>query len=278
MILFMNGQFIPEELAVISVADRGFLYGDGLFETIRVAGGQPFRLMEHLDRLQRGADFLKLRVPYNRSELAFAAAELIARNGMIDAILRIHLSRGVGRRGYSPRGAHSPTLVMSVSVLSEEPRPTCWKAIIASFRVAADDPIAQHKTSNKLAPILARMEAEAAGMDEALLLNTRGEITEAASGNLFWVWRETVLTPPLSSSALAGITRSAVLELCHKLGYPTAERPLLPDELKKADGAFLSLSSLGVIELSEVDGANLPSSPITRALRDAYERQLHQPG
>ncbi|HEX4644553.1 MAG TPA: aminotransferase class IV, partial [Verrucomicrobiae bacterium] len=109
--VFLNGQFVPEEQAVVSVFDRGFLYGDGLFEALRVYNGQPFRWTQHLERLQRGADFLKIRLPFTAAELRNHAAELIRRNQMPECLLRLVLSRGVGPRGYSPRGADLPVLV-----------------------------------------------------------------------------------------------------------------------------------------------------------------------
>src|SRR5579872_7032026 len=114
MIVFLNGQFVPEESAVVSVFDRGFLYGDGLFETIRIFKGKPFRWEQHLERLQRGAEFLKIKLPFSCTALPKFADELINKNQMPDALLRLTLSRGVGIRGYSPKGAEEPTVVMSL--------------------------------------------------------------------------------------------------------------------------------------------------------------------
>src|SRR2546422_8771556 len=114
MIVFLNGQFVAEEQAVVSVFDRGFLYGDGLFETVPVYGGRPFRWAQHLERLARGADYLKIRLAFSPKELRKLAGELIERNGMPNALLRLTLSRGVGERGYSPKGADSPVVVMAL--------------------------------------------------------------------------------------------------------------------------------------------------------------------
>src|SRR5437879_212281 len=137
MFVFLNGQFVPEEEAVVSVFDRGFLYGDGLFETLRVAGGKPFCWAQHLQRLQRGADFLKLRLPFGAEELRAAAARLVQENQMPESLLRINLSRGVGPRGYSPKGADQPVLVMSLhpAPAIDLEHPPQWRLLTASLRL-----------------------------------------------------------------------------------------------------------------------------------------------
>src|SRR6185503_10796529 len=192
MIVFVNGEFVPEEKAVVSVFDRSFLYGDGLFETLRVCSGRLFRWKQHLERLQRGTDFLGLRLPFAPSDLREFADQLIQRNGHPEAVLRVVLSRGAGPRGYSLKGAERPMLVMSLHPIQplDPPKPPCWRLTTSSLRIACGDPLAHFKTCNKLPQILARAEAEAAGADEALLLNSEGEVAEAASSNLFWIERE----------------------------------------------------------------------------------------
>jgi branched-subunit amino acid aminotransferase/4-amino-4-deoxychorismate lyase len=142
--------------------------------------------------------------------------------------------------------------------------------ITAGVRVPARDPIARIKSCNKLAQILARSEAEAAGADEALLLNTGGEVTEASSGNLFWIENGRVFTPPLDAGVLSGVTRSVVWDLCPALGVGVAERALLPEDLMRAEGAFLTQSSLGVIEVASVDRNTMPKSDVTARLSAGY--------
>ena len=149
-----------------------------------------------------------------------------------------------------------------------------WRAHTASFRLPAGELVAQFKTCNKLSQVLARAEAEASGANEALLLNTDGWVVEAASSNLFWIERDTVCTPPLASGILAGVTREVVRELCLKLGLPYRESSVRPEELAKADAAFLSLSSHGIIELAEIDGAKMGSSPAIARLHQAYFAQV----
>ncbi len=276
MHVFLNGRFVPEAEAVVSVFDRSFLYGDGLFETLRVHGGRPFAWAEHMERLQRGAEFLRLRVPYMPDELRDFAGQLIALNQMPEAVLRLTLSRGVGPRGYSPRGADQPVLVMTLhpAPAIDPLHPPQWRLITASVRLPAGEALAQFKTCNKLPQILARAEAGEAGADEALLLNTDGFVAEAASSNLFWVADGAVCTPPLEVGALPGVTRGVVLEICRELGLPTRQVSPRLEELRRAEGVFLTLSTLGAVEAVALDGAELARSPLVATSRVAHDARV----
>jgi branched-chain amino acid aminotransferase len=275
MIVFFNGRFVAEAQAVVSVFDRSFLYGDGLFEVMRVCGGKPFRWAEHFDRFQRGAAFLKIQVPFAEGDLRKQALQLIERNGMPESLLRITLSRGVGLRGYSPKGADSPALVMTLHPAPDtDGQPPRWRVMTASFRLPANEPLAQFKTCNKLPQVLARAEAEAAGADEALLLNTNGEVVEGSTSNLFWIKDGVVCTPPLTSGILAGVTRLVVMEICQKLGLPTKEAGITPAELRGVDGVFISLSSWGVVEVSSLDGQEVRGSALTGKISKAYQEMI----
>jgi branched-chain amino acid aminotransferase len=203
--------------------------------------------------------------------------------------LRLTLSRGAGGRGYSPKGAERPTLVMSLHPASGTPvsdparisassqhaeavlgAPPKWKLIVSSHRLPANEPLAQFKTGNKLAQVLARAEADAAAADEALLLNTDGFVVEGTTSNLFWIQRGVVRTPPLASGILAGVTRAIVRELCWKLALPVQETNIMPDELRRAEGVFLTLTSLGVVAAVELDGMPLARSPLVEKIHLAY--------
>ena len=273
MLIFLNGQFVPEERAVVSVFDRSFLYGDGLFETMRVFHGKPFRWQQHLERLQRGAEFLKINLPYPPEALRGFVDELIAKNKMPDALLRLTLSRGVGVRGYSPKGAEDPTLVMSLHPapshdVNSLPR---WKLITSSHRLPANEPLAQFKTCNKLVQVLARAEADAAGADEALLLNTDGFVVEGGSSNLFWIEGDTVFTPPLVSGILPGVTRGVVFEICEKLGLKMRAANITAEKLRDADGVFVSLSSFGIVEGASLDQYALKASSLVKQIFQGYQ-------
>ncbi len=270
--VFLNGRFLPENEACIPVMDRSFLYGDGLFETMRVYDLRAFRWTDHLRRLQAGAEVLGIRIPFADEALAAFATELIQRNAEPESVLRLHLSRGVGPRGYSVRGADAPTVVMTTHpVIRPDPaRPLRWKLTVSSFHLAGEGRLASFKTANKLVSILARAEAEARGFDEALLTNPAGDVVEASSSNVFWIEGGVVCTPPLDSGALPGVTRAVVLELARELGLPTDERRGAVDRLRVSDGVFLTLSSLEIVPVVQLDGQTLAESPVVRRLHEAY--------
>ena len=272
MIVFLNGKFVAEEQAVVSVFDRGFLYGDGLFEALRVANGKPFRWDQHWQRLERGAQFLKFKLAYSRDQLREFAHELIAQNNLPESLLRLTVSRGIGPRGYSPKGADHTTTVLSLhDVPAVDPtQPPQWRLVTASPRLPAAEPVAQYKTCNKLAQVLARGEADAAQANEALLLNTNGFVIEGASSNLFWVQNGALCTPPLVSGVLAGVTRAVVSELCGTLGLQLREAEAVPDQLRQMDAVFLSLSTVGIAEAVSLDNLPVHESPVVKQLSVAY--------
>ena len=277
MLAYVNGRLVPEEEAVVSVFDRSFLYGDGLFEAFRVHGGRPFRWSQHWRRLEQGATFLKLVLPCSETELLAAALELIERNQLPEAILRLTVSRGVGVRGYSIQGANASFIAMTLHPLvSSGGGSRLWRLYTASIRVPAGDRLAQYKTCNKLPQILARTEAESAGCDEAILLNTSGHVAEAASSNLFWFDGHVLCTSPLEAGLLAGVTRGVVMELAGKLGWAVREESVPVAKLVSADGVFLSLSTLGVVEALSIDRQELRRAVRIAELRAAYDELLEQ--
>ncbi len=285
MVVFLNGQFVPEAEAVVPVNDRGFLLGDGLFETMRVASGRPFRLGQHLDRLSRGADYCRIKLPFTPKEIQKIAAELIGKNGLAEAVLRVTLTRGPGPRGYSPRplgaaglpgDAAQPTLVMTLhpSPPSSGDEPLQWSLVTSSFRIPASDPLAAFKSTSRMLNVLARGEAEAQGADEALLLNTNGEVAETASGNLFWVYQDTICTVPSGRGVLPGITRAVVLEICQSLGLETDKCVIKPPMLRNAGGMFVTQSALGIVPVVAFDGWPVAPSPLVDQIASAYNELL----
>ena len=276
MIAFLNGKFVAEEKAAVSVLDRGFLYGDGLFEGLLVKQGRPFCWAEHMERLADGIAFLKLTLPYPPEQLHRFALELVKRNRMSDCILRLSLSRGITARGYSPQGAVNPAIVMTLHPLpvSDGKGIPRWRVITSTFRLPVNDPMSRFKTANKLPQILARAEADAAGAQEAILLNTAGHLAEGATSNVFWVEKDAVCTTPLPSGALPGVTRRAVLELCVKRNLPWREKKVRPAALHQALGAFLTLTSMGVVEIESLDNRPLRRSPLVKKLWGAYQTML----
>jgi aminodeoxychorismate lyase len=272
VIIFLNGRFVPEDQAVISVFDRGFLYGDGLFETMLVFKGRIFRWDEHFKRLQDGLSFLKLKLPHSPEQLRGFANQLIAKNEMPDALLRLTISRGVGPRGYSPAGANSPSLVLSLhpAPVFEPGHLPSWTLITSNFRLPAGEPLARYKTCSKLPQILARAEADAAGADDALLLNNEGFVVEGSSSNLFWIRDDVVCTAPLPSGVLPGVTRVVILELCRKLGVETQESNVRPARLAEMAAVFLSLTSQGIVRCRSLDGKAISQSVLVDRISRTY--------
>jgi branched-subunit amino acid aminotransferase/4-amino-4-deoxychorismate lyase len=276
MVAFLNGKFLPEAEAVVPLNDRGFLLGDGLFETVRVARSRPFRFGQHLERLGRGAAFFKINLPFPPKEMQKLAVELIGRNELSEGVLRVTLTRGPGRRGYSPAGAGQPTFAMTLHSLpppsAEEP--VQWSLITSSLRIPASDAVAGFKSTSKILNVLARAEAEEKGADEALMLNTNGEVAETAGGNLFWIYRDNICTVPTGRGVLPGITRAVVLEICQALGLETNKRVIKPEMLRKAEGLFVTQSALGIVPVASFDGLPVPPSPLVDQIATAYNDLL----
>jgi aminodeoxychorismate lyase len=276
--IWVHGHLVDEASATISVLDRSFQYGDAVFESIRVYGGLPFLWEEHLSRLHEGARLLKISLPFDNFQLRNAATELLTANHHTEAMLRLHLTRGVGIRGYSPRGANSPRVIIgSTEIAPVNPMmPVSWTLHTASQRLPARDPLTACKTANKLIQVLARMEAEEAGANDALLLNTAGEVAETSCANLFWMADGRIFTPPVSSGALAGITRRAVMEVCRRLGIPAGEVITRLPDLHRADGIFLSVSSLEIVPITALDGVAIPVSPQIQRVHLEFRRMVQE--
>jgi branched-chain amino acid aminotransferase len=274
MTVFLNGVFLPEADAHISVNDRGFLLGDGLFETVRVLGGKSFRFAQHFERLARGAVFLKIKVPFAARELEKFATQLIAHNKMSDAILRVTLTRGPGGRGYAPDAESQPTIVMTLHTAQPSEKLVEWNLITSSFRIPAGDALASFKTTSKILHVMARAEAIEKGADEALLINTNGEVAETAGGNLFWVYQDKICTVPTGRGVLPGVTRAIVLEICQALGLETSKRVIKPDALRNSSGIFVTQSALGIIPVATFDGEPVAASPLVDQIASAYNEML----
>lgn len=267
MIVYLNGSFVPEEQACVSINDRGFLYGDGLFETIRIYDSLPFLWEAHMARLQQGCATLRLSPPLSAGEMMSVLTTLLRRNRAANAIARIALTRGPGPRGYSPRGADRPTL--AIALFPPTKRPASYKVITASIRLPTHDPLAQFKHGNKLRQVLARAEADQSGADEAILLNDSAEVIEGTSTNLFWIDQDTVCTPPLHG-ILPGTTRHYLLQRCATLGIPARETSITLPELLQRPGVFVTSAGLEVMEVSHINDHPIPPSPIAQRLRKEY--------
>jgi branched-chain amino acid aminotransferase len=274
MIIYLNGRYVPEEQALVSIFDRGFLYGDGLFETLRVRKGRLFMWTKHRARLEQGAERLGIRLP-DPAAIPGILQRLVEMNSAPECLLRITVSRGPGKRGYSARGADNPTLALSLHPLPEN----CdelqhWRVMVSPLR--ASDPLARHKTSNKLLQVLARTEAEAAGLDDAIMLHPDGAVAEASGSNVFWIKNGGVRTPAADGNILSGITRSVIMRLCGELGLPVLETSGTTADLLESDGVFLTQTTFGIVEVSCLDGATIARSDIVANLHRAYINLLRE--
>lgn len=279
-IVYLNGELIPLEKARISVRDYGFLYGYGLFETVRAYNGHPFRLDEHLERLAGGAK--KLGINVNIAELKEAVAATIKANDLRDARIRLAVSLGEGGMTPDPTTSQKPTVL----VLANEYQPypdmvyqRGFRAIISTSRICRQSPLSGLKTANYLANLLARQEAKAVGADEAILLNDIGLVAEASISNIFLVRGGTLFTPGEDSGILPGITRRTVLELADGLGIKAEEKDITLGELLAADEAWLTGSLIEVMPLTELAGKPIgvgQPGMVTRKLMAAYRQLIWQ--
>lgn len=275
MIVFLNGEFVPEDRAVVSVFDRSFRYGDGLFETMLAVNGNFFRWGQHWARLMNSAHFFGLAIPWSPAELQQAARELFEKNSLHDALLRLQISRGSGPRGYAPTGNESPVIVMTGHAAPPRPAPP-WKLATCPFRVATTDQLLGHKTGNRLLQVMAAAHAVEQGAEESLLVNTDGHVCEGGSSNVFWIRDGVIATTPVLPSVLPGVTRAAILDLARELGVRCEEKLLPIEELKSCEGVFLTLTSRGVVEVESLDGTPLRRSPVTTHLQNEFEKLMQR--
>lgn len=276
----LNDRLVPDEEAVVSVLDRGFLYGDGVFETMRAYRRRVFRLDEHLNRLAASATALSIRLPRTALQIGDDIQRVLDQNDLDDAVVRITVSRGRGRRGPSIAGADTPTYVLTVDILPAE-LPTRYahgiRLGVASLRRVSDAALpAGAKHANYLNSILALEEVVRAGADEALLLNADLHVAECSTANVFCIRQACVWTPRPSAGILSGVTRALVLDLARQAGVPVEESLFDIDALLEADEAFVTNSVLGLCPVRSVDAKEYAvPGPVTQRLGELYEARVH---
>ena len=283
MLVHLNGRLVDEAQAVLPVFDRGFLYGDGVFESMRAAQGRIFRLEAHLDRLERSAALAEFEGLPARSLLAAELDELLQANGLADARLRLTLTRGAGRPGDYVGAEGAPTRVATVTAFHglDPEHYERGVALAVSRRQSVPAAVldASIKTTSRLSAVLARREAARAGAFEAALLDADGCLTEGTTSNVFLVRAGRLLTPAIDGNALPGVTRAVVLETARAAGIPVDERALPRDLLHEADEIFLTNTSWEVLPVTRVDdrpaGGGRPG-PITLALLSGYRDQVRR--
>jgi branched-chain amino acid aminotransferase len=278
----VNGRITGERDAVISVFDHGFLYGEGVYETLRTYAGKPFLYDRHLRRLRRSAELIALPVPFSDGGLATEIEATIAASDVRgEAYIRVLVTRGVGDLTYDPVATPTPSVVIIVKP-HVDPPPEVYRNGVA---VVIVDIVRNHpasvspmiKSNNLMNSALAMQEALRRGGYEAVMRNFRGELTECAVANLFVVRDGAALTPPLSAGLLPGITREYVLEIGAREGIDMREATLRDDDLFAADEAFLTGTTREIVPIVKVNdrsiGAGTPG-PVTRRLLDAFRRSI----
>lgn len=273
--VWMNGTLLPSNQATVPIADRSWMYGDGLFETLRIHQGRPFRWNDHWSRWTAGAAHIRLSMPYSEAIVLAALYSVIESNQVTYGIARLHLSRGSGVRGYSIQNANSPTLIITATRDSSHSQNRSVSLFVSSVRLPSGDPLGRFKTASKLPIILAQIEAEEAGATAALVMDTNGIVAETTRGNLFWIdVTGKVLTPPLSTGALDGVTRTVVTEICRELDLPFEESRIEPPVLFDQAGAFVTSSGFGLAPVTTLNGCSLPLAPLFTRLESEYRARL----
>ena len=274
-VVYLNGSLVPLEQAKISVMDYGFLYGYGLFETMRAYNGKVFGLDRHLTRLGRSAEVLGINVDVTLLEKA--VYETVRANGLSEARIRLIVTIGEGSVTPDPGTCARPTLVVIAvpyHAYSPEVYEKGWRVNISTIRRNSQSPLPNLKSSNFLESMLARQESRMAGLDDTLLLNDKGFLAEASSSNVFIVSGGVLKTPPRSSGLLPGVTREMALELAERLSIRSAETDIALDELMSADEVFLTNSMIEIMPVTTISGKAISTGtpgPVTRKLMQAYK-------
>jgi branched-chain amino acid aminotransferase len=283
--IFLNGEFVTKENAKISVYDHGFLYGDGVFEGIRVYSGNVFRLKEHIDRLYNSAKSILLTIPYTKEEMIDYVIETIRRNQYQDAYIRLVVSRGVGDLGLDPYKCQKPQVVIIVEPLALFPKHLYETGIevvtVATRRNRSDVLSPKVKSLNYLNNVLVKIEAHLANVSEALILNDQGYVAEGSGDNVFIIKDEVIYTPPGYVGALEGITRQAIIEIAQELGYVVKEEPFTRHDVYVADEVFLTGTAAEVIAVVKVDGRVIGEGvpgPHTKRLLEEFRRRVVSEG
>lgn len=256
--IYIDGEFFDEANAKVSVFDHGLLYGDGVFEGIRFYNGRVFRMEEHMERLWESARSICIDIPISRRELDEALLETIRQNDLRDGYVRLIVTRGIGNLGLNPIQCKRPSIIIiasTIALYSEEVyRRGLMVVTVATRRMGPATLNPAIKSLNYLNNVLARIEANLANADEALMLNDAGNIAECTADNVFIIKRGQIMTPPITAGALRGITRSVVFDIAAELGIKISEPDLTRHDLYIADEAFLTGTAAEVVPMVKVDG------------------------
>ncbi len=290
MKIFLNNKLVAKEDAVVSVFDHGFLYGDGVFEGLRVYNGRIFRMDEHLERLRRSSKAILLEWPLSNDELKAAIIETVRANEMPNGYIRVVISRGAGDLGLDPRKCPTPTVIVIADAIKLYPAEVYergMECITASTRRSRPDVLSPAiKSLNYLNHILAKIECIRAGVPECIMLNDQGLVAECSADNVFILVRDysgktELRTPPITAGALEGITRDAVMRIAEESGIRCVERDVALFDIYSAQEAFLTGSAAEVVPLTMLDSrviGNGEPGATTKQLMARYRELTHSEG
>ena len=277
MKIFIDGKYFDERTAKVSVFDHGLLYGDGIFEGIRIYNGRVFKLREHIDRLFYSAKAILLEIPRTRAALIKATVETCRKNKLRAGYIRLIVTRGRGTLGLNPRSCKNPSVIIIADKIQVYPQGLYARGMeivtvptVRNLHSAVNPAI---KSLNYLNNILAKIEANNAGVEEAVMLNAEGFVAECTADNLFIIKNGEVFTPPNSAGALYGITRQTVIDLAHAAGLKVSEPNLTRYDLFNADECFLTGTGAEIMPVVKIDGrviGNGKPGKLTRALVEKY--------
>ena len=278
--IFLNGKIISDADANISSADRGFLYGDGIYETLRSYSGKPFKLSDHLERMRHSAKQLRISFSYTNEDIGKWINELIERNCSQDAYIRITLSRGSGGGRLQMDDNIEPTTLIQVKPFSPYDSKLYdegMSLVVSDYKRSTTCPISRYKSTNLLQSILRKEEANKKSAHEAIILDTDGYVAECVVSNIFMVSDGNVITPSLDTNILPGITRKTVLDICSNTGIPVSEEHFMVERLLKSDEVFITNSLMEIMPVSKIDdskiGKTVPEK-ITQQLMSAYKHLI----
>jgi branched-chain amino acid aminotransferase len=277
MVVYFDGKYVDSSDAKVSVFDHGLLYGDGIFEGIRIYGGNVFRLDEHLERLELSARAIMLTIPQSRAELAAAVCETCRRNQLQDGYIRLVVTRGVGDLGLAPWSCAKPTTFIIAATISLYPQ----EYYDNGLSIVPDALPPTVKSLNYLNNVLAKIEAKQAGALEAIMLNAQGYVAECTADNVFIVQRGEIITPAASAGALKGITRGTIFDVAQALGVPVREADLTRYDVWCADECFLTGTGAEVIPVVKLDGRVIGTGkpgPITARVLAGFRSRVRIEG
>jgi len=282
--VYIDGEYYPKSQAKVSVFDHGLLYGDGVFEGIRAYNGSVFKLKEHVDRLYRSAHMIMLEIPMAREQMVQTVVETLRKNNLRDSYIRLVVTRGKGDLGLNPRKCPRPTIIVITDTILLHKGEAKENGVTAMISWVKRDPVdaTSHeiKSLNYLNSILAKIEANISGVDEAICLDKNGYVCEGVAENIFIVKEGKLFTPPSYTGALPGITAQETMKLAKRVGFEVEEKNITPYELFNADEVFFTGTAAEIVPISEINKRKINNGkpgPVTKKLILEFSRLVSDP-